>query len=75
MAEHRFQPLQAARIGTLALLLLAPGLLFGALPAAEAAPDPTKKKSAGPTFRNKSLGVSARTPSGWKLIADKAPGP
>jgi len=41
----------------------------------DAAPDDAKKPRGGATYRNARLGVRARGPVGWKMVADRAAAP
>lgn len=59
-------------------LILAGALLGSCLwaSAATAAPeDPPKKRPGGSAYTNKQMGVAARGPAGWRMIADKAGAP
>lgn len=72
MASIRSTTLSGVLSGVLSGALAA-GLLCGALSARtalEAAPDDAKPAKGG-AYSNQKLGVSARSPSGWKMVVDR----
>jgi hypothetical protein len=78
MAITRFTLLPMALAATILLALLLAGApgdggLFGCA-ALEAAPEDAKAPQ-GSSYRNARLGVSARSPVGWKMVVDKGTTP
>jgi len=71
MPTNRWASLRAG----LAVALLASVALSSFISPVAAAPDEAKKAGGGATYRNARLGVRARGPKGWKMVADRASAP